>query len=67
MNKPFIISWKSGKDWHGKAIIMAVTAIQAWEKFIVNWNDQFERGEADLDVNEVDEFTVGVAADEFIS
>ncbi len=34
MNKPFMISWKSRTEWYGKAIVMACTAIQAWEKFI---------------------------------
>jgi hypothetical protein len=67
MNKPFIVSWKSGDTWHGKAIVMAVTAIQAWEKFIEKWNKDFENGEVDLDSNEIDSFTVDVAADEFLA
>jgi hypothetical protein len=67
MNRPFIITWKSGDDWHGKAIVMAATALQAWEKFIEKWNSDLEAGIADLESNEIDSFTVEVAADEFIA
>lgn len=66
MNKPFLVVWKSGDDWHGKAIVMAPTALQAWEKFILKWNKDFDEGIVDLNSSKIDRFTVEVAADEFL-
>ena len=67
LDKPFIVSWKSGQDWHGKSIVMAATSIQAWEKFLLKWNTDFQIGNVDLDSNEVDQFEVEIAADEFLA
>lgn len=64
--KPYLISWRSGADWRGKAIVMALSPVQAWEKYTDNWIRELESREADLDINEIDKFEVELAGDEFV-
>jgi hypothetical protein len=64
---PYLITWKAGNEWHGKAIVIANTPIEAWERFILKCNTEFINGDADLTTNEIDRFSVEVAADEFIN
>jgi hypothetical protein len=64
--KPYLITWKSGTGWHGKAITMGLSAILAWEKFLAKWHKDFENGDVDLNPNEIDSFSVEIAANEFV-
>lgn len=66
MDKIYLISWRADIDRKGKAIVLDSSPIQAWEKFINKWNENFESGEVDLNPNKIKSFLVERGADEFI-
>ena len=67
MSKPYLIKWESiNGTWNGKAIVLAHTPIEAWNRYIKQWNKDYELGNIDLNSEDIDSFSVEVAADGFI-
>ena len=66
MNKPFLVSWITD-EWADKAIVMATTPIEAWEKFMNKWIEEYESMMPDIiNPNKIKKFSVEKVADEFI-
>ena len=67
LNKPYLIKWATkDNEWHGTAIVMAITALESWEKFSAKWQKDYEDGTVDLDPCEIERFSIKVAAEEFL-
>ncbi len=63
----YLIKYGSiNKTWYGKAVVLAYNPIEAWNKFIKKWNEDYESGKCDLSSKDIENFSVEFITEDFI-
>lgn len=63
----YLIKYESiNKTWYGKVVVLAYNPIEAWNKFIKQWNEDYESGKCDLSSKDIENFSVEFITEDFI-